>query len=396
MISNFIGEFLIHPSPLELSGETCVHNCAYCFANIRSTKRQATLQTDIKLLTGHSTSKAICNEFFKRGYSICISNRSDPFCKSNDLNTPAIFSILAKQKNPLFIQTKGGDKALRMLDMLSDNKVVLYVTITSTNTAITKKVEPNAPPVKDRIKLIREATKMGIPCVVGINPCVQEWWPGRSLQHFEKMITDAGALSFLMQKLHFSKQGIKRLSTFKYNSIGKNILNKAIEPGDLWFQEQVVRQIEEGYNTLTVGMPFPTTFFEPIREKLGLTLPQNYDFINWCSKKKNGIATFNDFKYIFFNGHGWLAERIDKAADRYILCRNRSIWRHSKRVQSIISFVDVLREFWNNARLRVSLQNNMFFQLVVDDNDHPVCDLEGNIRLHFDGDVHRDSRTWKE
>ena len=74
---------------------------------------------------------------------------------------------------------------------------------------------------------------------------------------------------------------------------------------------------------------------------------------------------------------------------KYIMSQNRGVWKGNARVQRIVSFREMLREFWNNKRLSASPQNNWLFRLCENRLDN------GNIVLMFDGHQHPTSRIYE-
>jgi len=402
MIDTFKGEFLIHPCAVDVSVGGCGYHCLYCFAKKRKGKRPNTVQDDIRMLKCDTKSKSLMMEFLKRGYPICLSNRTDPFSDSMWPSTSAMIDVLCKRKNPILIQTKGGKHAKEGMERLQKAgvPVVLYVTITSNDPEICKKIEVGAPPPKERVELIRWAAKHGIPSMVGFNPMVEQWWPKRSLQTMEKRLLDAGCLGFLEQKLFLKPTALKLMSDATKALFGEDVIEEAArKPNGPWFVEQVKRQMKSGYHVFACSQPWPTEFYEFFKPALQKCMPINQDFVNACAARGEGIATFDQYRDTMFSGHEWMLAHQTREADKYILCRNRGVWKGSRRVQSFTTLLQTVREFWNNKRLASSPQNNLFFQTVVDEYDKPVKDESGNIMLYFDGAVHSartGSRTRKE
>ena len=93
MIDPFYGEFLLHPSPLECSGNTCSHNCCYCFSNIRRSCRYSNIKQTLTQLKNFQSSNTYKNTLIREKYSICLSNRTDPFSKTNYIETLSMLEI---------------------------------------------------------------------------------------------------------------------------------------------------------------------------------------------------------------------------------------------------------------------------------------------------------------
>lgn len=102
MIVNFIGEFLFHPAPLEMSGNTCTHGCAYCFANIRKESRYAKINSAFNQLKRREI-KTFVDHLIQNGYPICLSNSTDPFSATDYVVICSQFLIFDKPETTRFV-----------------------------------------------------------------------------------------------------------------------------------------------------------------------------------------------------------------------------------------------------------------------------------------------------
>ena len=206
MIKYFSAEFLLHPCALDYSGNTCSHNCFYCFANIKKKERHANLRQTYNLLSGKSKSNTITNALLKLGYAICVSNRSDPFSDNNYKFTLPVLQMLAKRENGIFFQTKGGkgiDDALKILK--NKDNVIWYITITSLSEKISRQIEPNAPLPIERIKLAKKLKQNGQEVIIAINPCEPEWMPEKDMRELEDRMAEIDVFHYVFQPLHISR-----------------------------------------------------------------------------------------------------------------------------------------------------------------------------------------------
>lgn len=381
MTSEFFAEFLIHPCPIEYSGNTCSHNCGYCFSNIRSPARFSDVGQTCKLFSGKSKSKGLLAFLVDRGYPVCVSNRSDPFGNSNIIDTKAVLSIMAQRKNGIFFQTKGGEREDEAIEIIKDKKnVVMYITMTTLNDDISKRVEPGAPLPSQRIKLARKAKALGWSVIIAVNPCVEAWMPQESLESLEDVMLSIGVRHYIFQKLKLNSADVKTFSDFRKSQFSDSEIKLAVSGKDLYFQAQVERQIQKGITPLAFGMPFKTAFFDEINAALGKAMNGNYAFFNRCFSSGKEYVTFDDYFDAIIGENKELLEYTGKEAPKYIMCQNRGAWKDSWTAKEARTFTDVLRCFWNNKRLSGSPQNNFLFQKVKNEKDE-----FGNIVLRFGG-----------
>lgn len=393
MISAFMSEFLIHPAPIEYSGNTCTHNCGYCFSNIRSDKRYSDMPQTMRLLTGASESKGILSFLFNHGYPICMCNRSDPFSRSNIADTNAVLKIAAKIPNGIFFQTKGGCGVYDSLEIIKDKKnVVMYITITTCDDGISQRMEPGAPLLSERIRLAEFSVKMGWDVIIAINPCVEKWMPETRLIELEDRMKSIGVVKFIFQKLKMNRKDINSFSKFRIGQFEKDELDKACAAKDTYFQTQVERQISKGLMPLAFGMPYRTRFFDSVNATLGKAMYGNYAFFDSCFERGNGVFTFSDYSSAIIGDNTELLSFRGKEMSKYIMAQHRGVWK-SPKCQAARTFIDVLRIIWNEKRLSSSPQNNFLFQAVTENGVRCVDD-DGNILLHFDGGkINREQRT---
>jgi DNA repair photolyase len=391
MITPFIGEFLINSAPLEYSGNSCSHSCIYCFANNRRSCRQENFKSTINNLKKYPQRKTYTAELLKEGYPIVISNRSDPFSKNNIEQTKSLFQYFKNMPNGLFIQTKGGKDIFEALEIIKEKKnIVFYISITTLNDELSKKIESGVPVTSERIKLAKELKKRGYEIIIAINPCVEQWINEKEIIKLASDFKKCGIIHFIFQPLHLRKDyenALKQISKLPNGDIIiTNALNyhKAPRISQLYTQRIVLRLINElKVNALWFGLPYPSDFFMDINKKLGRNYPSMYDFFNYCVKNKLDKIYFKDFYSALSKGNEKFFEKEFNGLSSYILRINRGVWKGNTKVQSIKTIKEVLNIFWNEKRLTPSPQNNyiMFSKIIKDGN--PVIDKAGDIILQL-------------
>lgn len=381
MIDPFYGEFLLHPSPLECSGNTCSHNCCYCFSNIRRSCRYSNIKQTLTQLKNFQSSNTYKNTLIKEKYSICLSNRTDPFSKTNYIETLSMLEYLKNLENGIFFQTKGGYGIDEAFDILKDKKNILfYVTITSKNNDILKVIEPNAPSYEEKIELIKKAKNNGYNVIVAFNPVVKNWLPEKDFYDIVSDVNKIGVKNFIFQKLYLSKNDIKGFTEDRKKRFEDEILIDAVKKtseNQYYLQSLVIELIKRGNNAVAFGMPFKTDLFKDIRSTLGKCFPSNYDVINYCFDNKVKQITFNDYKKVLNENQNDLFNKEFKGLSTYIFRIARQVWKGNDKIQSIRTINDVLNAYWNYKQISGSLQNNKLFSVAQEKDD------ENNLILNF-------------
>lgn len=382
MITPFIGEFLIHPAPIDCSGNTCSHNCLYCFANNRRGCRIDNLKSTINLLKKYPQSKSYTGALIREGYPFCLSNISDPFSKTNIEQTKGIFQYLNNMPNGIFFQTKGGDRIHEAIELIKEKKnVVFYFTITTLNDELSKKIEPGAPVSSERIKMAYELKKQGYEIIIAINPCVKEWITENEIIDFAIENKKHGITHYIFQQLHLGKEykndKISKLPNGKQTvETGLNH-NKKPYTGQLYVQKIVMRLINEvKVNALWFGMPYNTDFFTDINKKLGKSFPSLYHFFNHCVNNDLKEVFHSDYIQSLSVGNESFFNKEFTGIPAYIFRINRGLWKNNPQVQGLRTINDLLKIFWNEKRLANSPQNNFVMFEKTDQKDN-----EGNIIL---------------
>lgn len=381
MIDPFYGEFLLHPSPLECSGNTCSHNCCYCFSNIRRSCRYSNIKQTLTQLKNFQSSNTYKNTLIREKYSICLSNRTDPFSKTNYIETLSMLEYLKNLENGIFFQTKGGYGIDEAFDILKDKKNILfYVTITSKNNDILKGIEPGSPSYEEKIELVKKAKSRGYNVIIAFNPVVKNWLPEKDFYDIVSDVNKLGVKNFIFQKLHLSKNDIKGFTEDRKKRFEDEILIDSVKKqseNQYYLQSLVIELIKRGNNAVAFGMPFKTDLFKDVRNTLGKCFPSNYDVINYCFDNKVKQLKFNDYKKVLNENQNDLFNKEFKGLSTYIFRIARQVWKGNDKIQSVRTINDVLNAYWNYKQISGSLQNNKLFSVAQEKDD------ENNLILNF-------------
>lgn len=390
MIQNFIGEFMFHPAPLEYSGNTCTHGCAYCFANIRKESRYAKIKSCLNQLK-RTEIRTFTDYLIQNGYPICLSNKTDPFSATDHHNTISITQHLAQKDNGIFWQTKGGHSIDKVLDILQDKKEqVWYITITTINEDISRRIERNAPTPESRFLLAEKLIGLGYLVILALNPLVEEWCGEDDIKKIIDRCKKIGIKHIVIEQLHLNKKEIATFSEYRKNQFKTEELEKTLEhKKDLAYARKIVDFIEsEGLLPMKIGMPKVSHFFDDIRTKLKKISPNHYDVINYCNVNK-GILTFDKFKEIVMKDNEEMFKTPFNGFKGYIFKASFKVWKGNNEAQNIRTLEEVLKYHWNEASIKCSIQHNALFRRVKE-NGKDILDENGNIKLYFDGTINRD------
>ena len=392
MITEFIGEFMFHPAALEVSGNTCSHNCCYCFANIRKSSRVVNTRAIIRQIN-KTKEKTYQDALINAGFAICLSNKTDPFSQNNYQHTLALAREMNKLKNPIFIQTKGGYGIDEFLN-ISKNKKVFYVTITTLDETIRQRIEPNAPTVNERIELVRMLHNKGYLIIVAINPIYEGWMPKNMLYEFMDIMKKIGIRHICTEALHLNKREVQTFSTKRLQSFTEEEIKYSTQRYEFQnYVKEIIPIIQnEGFHVMKLGMPYKSEFFYEIRAELGKIFPNHYDIINYCHDNyKSHIVTFKEYyektvdDKIFF-------ERKFKYTNKYILRANIREWAIDHKAKEANTLKEAMRWIWNNPKVALSISRNQAYRIVVNEREEIIKDKNGDIMLYFDKGIYPSQR----
>ncbi len=200
------------PQKWSLSPYTgCGHRCIYCYAtsyipnhyNPRIKKRFIErLLKDLNKLPS--------------GALISMSNSSDPYTPPYEEKyylTRRALNILLNNGFRVLITTKS-NLVVRDIDILKKaiGRVAVAITITTHREEISRKIEPFAPPPKERIKVIKILSREGVPVIVRIDPIL----PGinddyNDLKTLIKLCSSYGAVQITSSTFKARSDSFKRV-----------------------------------------------------------------------------------------------------------------------------------------------------------------------------------------
>lgn len=383
MLEIFLGGYLFHPAALDYSGDTCQNGCAYCFANINKEFRRGNLPGAINSLYKKeaTTYKDI---LLKMGYPICVSNRSDPFSANNIKDTLALFTHLAEMKNGTFIQTKCGAGMEEALEILGDRRdVVVYITITTMRDDIARVLEPKAPPPSQRLAIAKDLHRRGYLVLLAANPLSESWMPREDVEWLADEMKDEGMNHICLEMLDIKRARLAKLGEGRKKRMGTAIDTLGSQNRH-YVRECTEYFVHRGFSVAKKGMPFRSTFFDDLKNRLKFTMPVMQDFVNYCFDRygtTGAAVTYREFEDVIAKDGIFLHTIRQNAIRDYLLRSGFVSWKDN---QQIHSHKELLKIVWNDPRHRISIQRHSLFTVIGRDGK-PSPDPDGNIRLWFDG-----------
>ncbi len=154
---------------------SCDHNCLYCYAKWYRSGGKARPR-----LRGVMEFKAAAKRLSgKRIIPFRLATLSDPFQprERRDKLSRLVMKIALQRKVPLIISTKSAlmtePSWMSIASKLADKGLlVLQVSLSTLRRDVWEKLEPNAPPPEERLKLIEAASKEGVPVVARLQPAI--------------------------------------------------------------------------------------------------------------------------------------------------------------------------------------------------------------------------------
>lgn len=383
MFLPYYGEFLVSPIPVELSMGSCSHACRYCFSRANNYKGWDGYASFVgqlsRILNGKKNDLA--SVLIRHGFPVLISNRSDPFALSNAKDAIPALRLLAKNKIPVAIQTKGGPGSIQAAEFMPPS--VWYISISFTDEEKRKKFEPGAPTLDERFQLIDVLRKNGHEVVVGINPCIESW-----IGNYEKLldnISSIGVHGIWVERLHMNAQQSKTLTATSLEILGADLPDAAKRQSSQRVFDflNVVRASAEnkGLSNFTLRQSQPSNFWAPFRQKYEKTFFTNQDFVNWCHENKEDGDTCSFDEWFSVVGKNLPTEIL--ALDSVIYSTARNL--HKNKIPRYMTYRDLLKIIWANPQHSRCPANYDCFSfelsedlgedgrpfLVVDDDDMP-------------------------
>ena len=180
----------------------CEHGCSYCFA--RPTHSYLGLSPGLDFesrLFAKPDAAALLEKALRMPKYNCrpmaMGTNTDPYqpIEREHLITRSVLEVLARFKHPVSIVTKGA-LVLRDMDILADmakeNLARVYVSVTTLNHRLARKMEPRASTPKRRLEAIKALSEAGVPTGVMFAPAI----PGLNDHEMDSVLAaarDAGA-----------------------------------------------------------------------------------------------------------------------------------------------------------------------------------------------------------
>ena len=177
----------------------CEHGCFYCFA--RPTHAYMGLSPGLdfesRLFAKRDAAALLEKELASARYSpapISFGTNTDPYqpIEREHRITRALFEVVSRTRHPITIVTKS-NLILRDLDILGDmardGLVKVFLSVTTLDRALARKMEPRAPTPQKRIEAIEALNAAGVPAGVMVAPII----PAINDSEIETILTRAHA-----------------------------------------------------------------------------------------------------------------------------------------------------------------------------------------------------------
>ena len=362
MIKPFSGELLFHPAGIEYSGNSCTHNCVYCFAKNCQAAKYAEFNNAMTFIRESRKRKTIVAELFNAGYPVCISNKTDPFALTNWKQTVSMVKLLsANFENGIYFQTKTGVGIEETIEAMRGRRnAIWYVTITCCDDEIAKIVEPNAPATSERIKWAIELNKLGFEVEIGFNPLTPYWMTPQRAVEIAKQVNDVKPISVMCQPLQLSRKVMSIMPQEKKERFLIGDLKEYMKRDNWEFSRLVTHELRKnGIDAHYAFINEPCNSYKRFRKLYGdKIMPTNFEFVNWLYENQKTEATFDEFFEVVTQGDSFFEKRIEGKLDsEYIMRVCNQVWVHHPENQKIHTFKDIFRIFWNNSEIWLSPNN---------------------------------------
>jgi DNA repair photolyase len=247
----------------------CAHRCVYCYITSYIPRAfECRPKPDLIQRVKRDLRKIDRRRF------VSMSNSSDPYPpleKRFEL-TRECLELFQREKIRVQIVTKS-DLVLRDLDLLKEMECVVSFTITTLKPEIKRKLEPRAPPSKQRLKAMGELAEEGIPVTLRLDPV----FPGLNEDEAGEIVKEAvraGALHVTSSTFKPRPDSWRRFAG-TFPEIAERLRELYFERGmkhhNCWYlprgeRERLMRLVQESCTALGVG-------FAACREGLQLNAP---------------------------------------------------------------------------------------------------------------------------
>jgi len=365
VILPYFGEFLIIPMALEFSFNPCSNGCAYCFSNLNKYKNKTTVQAVMNKLATYHKKKDNVSLFLQNGYSICFSNRTDPFSKSNIEFTRKFLEVCTELDIDIAYQTKGSDEIIDIAPMLKP--AIWYFTLSQDNEQDRKRIEPNTISIEKRLKIIEKLVALGHKVNVGINPFVPEWVKNK--KEFVKRIKNAGVYGITVEGLHFSHEQNKNFTEAQRKNLTKGVIDRALNKQCSDFEFEEYKKLcdiilKDNIELWSFWNYHSSKLWDPYYDRYQC-FPIVTNFINYVIEKKQNydVVTFMEF----IENIGCELPEFQYKIDSYIVSVARNLYR-TQAIPVYGIMKQLLYIFWKEVKLKTCPANHPYLSIIVKKN----------------------------
>ena len=200
----------------------CEHGCIYCYARPSHATLNLSpgLDFETRLFYKGDATALLRKELSAKGYRcspIALGSNTDPYqpIERRYRVTRGILETLSECNHPATIVTKGAALMLRDLDLLADmaarNLIAVYVSVTTLDAVLKRKLEPRASGPTARLSLIRTLTDAKVPVGVLVAPVIPVL-TDHELEEILHRSAQAGAISarYIMLRLPYELKTLFR------------------------------------------------------------------------------------------------------------------------------------------------------------------------------------------
>lgn len=216
----------------------CEHGCIYCYARPSHAYLDLSpgLDFESRLIAKPQASELLRKELNKKSYQckpIAMGTNTDPYqpIEREWQVTRQILQVLRDYNHPVSIVTKASliERDIDILaDMASRNQVLVFVSISSFDRQLTRKMEPRAAAPQRRLKTIQRLTETGIPVGVLVAPIIP-FLNDAEMETVLQACRQAGAISagYVMLRLPYEVETLfQDWLTTHYPQKAKRILER--------------------------------------------------------------------------------------------------------------------------------------------------------------------------
>lgn len=160
----------------------CEHGCIYCYARPSHAYFNLSpgLDFETQLFAKPDAARLLRAELSRPSYHcspIALGSNTDPYqpIERNWQITRQILEVLMEYRHPLSIVTKSAliERDLDLLTQLArDHLVQVFISVTTLDVEIARKMEPRAAAPHRRLQAIRRLNESGVPCGVFVAPVI--------------------------------------------------------------------------------------------------------------------------------------------------------------------------------------------------------------------------------